>query len=336
MPPAAAPAPPAPVTVVVGGEEFLLAREVERVLAAARAQDPDCQVTDVAADSFTDEHVLGLSSPDLFGVTRALVVRGVQELDDMHREALVSYAADPQPDLVLLLVHATGNKARGFPEQLQRAGARLVRVSAPSRPADRLEFLKAEIRAAGGQCTEGAARALAEAVGSDLRELAAAGRQLVADTGGRVDEEAVARFHLGRAEFTGFVVADAALGGQPAEALALLRGALDSGLAPVLISSALATGLRELVRVREESGRKEAVAAALGMPLWKVDKALRLARGWSEEGLVEAVAAAAVADAGVKGAATDSGYALTRAILALHAARQRGGPAARRPGRAPR
>jgi DNA polymerase-3 subunit delta len=326
------PLPPA-VTVVVGAEEFLLAREVRRVLDAARAHEPTLEVTSVAGGDFTDEHVLALSSPDLFGGLRAMVITGAEDLSDQHREVLVAYARQPLPDVLVVLVQGAGAKGRSYPGRLEEAGATLTKVLAPTRPAERLQFLQDEIRAAGGQATAGAVRALGEAVGSDLRELSAVGRQLVADTGGLVDEAAVARFHVGRAETTGFAVADAAVTGQTAEALALLRSALETGTATVLLTSALASGLRDIARVREASGPPAAVARALGMPPWKVERSLRVARGWSEEGLSAAIAAVAIADAGVKGAAADPAFALVQAVLAVTNARNHG---AREPGRAGR
>ena len=72
---------------------------------------------------------------------------------------------------------------------------------------------------------------LIEAVGSDLRELAAATSQLVADTDGTVDESAVRRYYRGRAECPGFAVADKAVAGDRAGALEALRWAQLAGRA---------------------------------------------------------------------------------------------------------
>lgn len=54
------------------------------------------------------------------------------------------------------------------------------------------------------------------AIGSDLRELASACSQLVADTGGAVDAVAVRRYHSGKAEVKGFDIADKAVVGDVA------------------------------------------------------------------------------------------------------------------------
>ncbi len=313
---------PAAVTVVVGGEEFLLAREVLGLVAAVRMIDGTAEVIDVDGSDFGDAHVLELASPDLFGGCRVLIVRGVQHLSDAHTDALGHFAGDPLEGTYVVAVHDGGNKARGLPDRLAKAGAQVVKVVAPSRPAERLDFVQGEMRRAGGQATAGAVRALVAAVGGDLRELSAAATQLVADSPGRLDEDAVARFHRGRAETSGFAVADAAIGGQVAESLALLRSALDTGTAPVLLTSALAAGLRDVARVRGAGNRPAGqLARDLAMPPWKVDKTLRAARGWSDDGLAAGVRAVAVADAGVKGGSDDAAYAVQQGVLGVLAAR---------------
>ena len=99
----------------------------------------------------------------------------------------------------------------------------MVRCPKVTKPADRLSFVQSEIRAAGRSATAGACRALLDAIGNDLRDLAAAVAQLVSDDGtaATVDERMVARFHRGRAETSGFQIADAAVAGDAAGALSL-------------------------------------------------------------------------------------------------------------------
>jgi DNA polymerase-3 subunit delta len=160
-------------------------------------------------------------------------------------------------------------------------------------------------------------------VGSDLRELAMACAQLVSDTGGTIDPEAVARYYATPAEVTGFAVADAAVDGDTSGALAQLRWALANGVSPVLVTSALATGVRQIARVAGagRGARAAELTRDLGMPPWKVERVQRQARGWRPEGLAVALAAVADADAAVKGAGVDPAYALERAVLTIAAAR---------------
>jgi DNA polymerase-3 subunit delta len=109
-------------------------------------------------------------------------------------------------------------------------------------------------------------------------------------------------------------------------ALEALRWALHVGVDPVPIADALADGVRTVVRVAAAGrGNTYQLASSLGMPPWKVERAQRQARGWTADGLVDAMRAAADCNAEVKGGADDRGYALERAIFAMAAARQGGG-----------
>jgi DNA polymerase-3 subunit delta len=223
---------------------------------------------------------------------------------------------------MLLVVH-TGGKGKAFADGLRTAGARVVLTAKLTKPRDRLAFIRAEIKRSGGRADESTAAAILDAVGPNLRELASACDQLVADTGGRVDAEAVHRYHRGRADVSGFTVADAAMVGDAAAALEALHWALAIGVDPVPIADALADGVRTVAKVAG-AGRGSAyqISAALGMPPWKVERAQRHARGWTPAALASAMRTAAGANADVKGAADDRTYALERAVLAIIGARQ--------------
>jgi DNA polymerase III subunit delta len=135
----------------------------------------------------------------------------------------------------------------------------------------------------------------------------------------------VSRYYRGRAEVSGFTVADAVMVGDVAGALEALRWALQIGVNPVPIADALADGVRTVARVASAGrGRPQQLASTLGMPPWKVERGQRQARGWTPDGLVEAMQAAAEANAAVKGGAEDSAYALERAIVQVNTARAGG------------
>jgi DNA polymerase III subunit delta len=128
----------------------------------------------------------------------------------------------------------------------------------------------------------------------------------------------IATYWRGRAEATGFSVADRALEGNLAEALAQLRWAMAIGTAPVLITSALARGIRTIGQVGTSRGKStDALAAELGIPAWKIDKVRQQLRGWSSAGLARAHSAVAQADADVKGEGASAGYALERAVRVI-------------------
>jgi DNA polymerase-3 subunit delta len=315
-----------PLSLVLGDEELLVARAVADATAAARAADPECDVRDFPAATLVSGELIESLSPSLFGGRRVIVIRDGQDAKKELVAAVLSYARDPDPDVSLVVTHAGGAKGKAFADSLRDAGAVVIPAAKVTRHRERIEFVRNEVRRLGGKCSDDAAEALLAAVGNDLRELAAACSQLIADTDGRITAETIARYYRGRAEVSGFTVADAAMVGDVPGALEALRWALHVGVDPVPIADAIADGVRTVARVAAAGrGNPYQLASSLGMPAWKIERAQRQARGWSAEALVEAMRAAAVCNAEVKGAADDRGYALERAVVAVAAARQGGG-----------
>lgn len=314
-----------PTLVLISGEESLLVdRAVSRATTAARRVDPGVERRDAVAAGFGAGEFWDLVAPSLFAEPRLVVIRGAQESAKELASALVSYCADPVDGVTLLVHHSGGARNKALADAMTKAGATVVVCNKITKHGERVDFVRSEIRRAGGSTTPDAVAALVETVGSDLRELASAASQLVADTGGLVDESAVRRYHTGRAEVTGFTVADAVMAGDLPGALESLRWAYGVGVAPVLIADALADGVRTVAKVSgARGGNSYALASQLGMPPWKVDKARQAGRGWSSDGLVAGMAVVSELNAAVKGAAVDAEYALEKAVMDLVAARYR-------------
>ncbi len=315
---------PALVTLVVGDEELLAERAVSGVIEAARAADSGADVHDLIGGKVAPGELTQLTSPSLFGDRSVVVIRSAQDLVKDVIAEVVKYAAHPSDDTVLVLVHPGGVKGKALVDGVKKAGASVVTVSKVTKAGERLDFVKSEIKRAGRGISADAAQALLEAVGNDLRELAAACNQLVFDTEDKtINAAAVARYHKGRAEVTGFNVADSAVEGRLAEALEQLRWALGTGVAPVLLVSALAGGLRGLAKVggAPRNLRGGQLASHLGMPPWKIDRVKRQLNGWGPEGLSRAIQAVADADEQVKGGGADPAYALEHTVQVIVASR---------------
>jgi DNA polymerase-3 subunit delta len=312
----------APLTLVLGDEDLLVSRAVSTVLRAARAEDPEVDVRDLNGGELLSGDLPELLSPSLFGEGRALVVRKADELAKEVTAELIAMLADSAPGTWVVVCHPGGAKGKATVTALKEAKASVIDAAKVTKPGERRDFLRSELKVEGRQVTEGAVTALLEALGGDLRELASAAGQLLSDTTGPVDEEVVHRYYRGRAEATGFQVADKAVEGDLVGALELLRYGHATGLAPVLVTSALASSLRSIAQVAS-AGNAPAhqLASALGMPPWKVDKTRRQLRGWRPESISVALRAVAAADAEVKGAAVDAGYAAERAVLSVVQAR---------------
>ena len=311
-----------PLTLVVGEEELLVSRAVSAIVRAAKDRNPETEVAELDGGSLEVGDLLDVFSPSLFGDDRVVVVRAGQDVAKDAVAELLAYAADPVPEICLVVLHAGGVKGKALIASLVGLGARRVEVAKITKASERRDLVRMELRADGRQVTEDAVTMLLDAVGTDLRELCSAASQLLSDTEGPITDEVVGRYHRGRAESNGFTIADKALDGDLAGALELVRWGQSTGLAPVLVTSALASALRSLAMVAS-AGRAPAhqLAGQLGMPPWKVEKAQRQARGWRPEAMSEALQAVAAADGEVKGGAADAGYAVERAVFAVVRAR---------------
>lgn len=306
------------LTLVTGTESLLADRAVAAAVAAARAADPETEVHVVEPGVTEPGEVTEAASPSLFGGARLVVVRSAHELStDVAREvvALVESAPD---DVDLVVVHSgAANRGKAVLEAARKAAAEQVSATPLKKARERVGFVVSEFRTARRRIDEEAATALSEAIGDDLRELASACSQLVSDTEGTVDLQTVRRYYEGRADVTAFVVADRAVEGRTAEAVELLRHALASGVAPVVVTSALASQLRSLVLVASAPRGFSAaeVARHAGVPPWKVDVLRRQLRGWDGEGVAAAIRSVAAADAVVKGAGGDPAYSVERVVV---------------------
>ena len=309
--------------LLLGDEQLLVDRAVARASAALREVEPETERRDAAVAGLTPAGFSDLVAPSLFAEPRLVVLRGIQDATKELSTALLGYAADPVEGVTLVVHHVGGAKNKALADGLRKAKAGVLTCEKITKPADRLEFVRAEIRSAGGTTTPDAVAALVDAVGTDLRELASAAGQLVADTGGVVDEAAVRRYHTGRAEVSGFVIADLAVAGDAPRALEALRWATAVGVAQVLVADALADGIRTIGKVAGvRGGNSYALAGELGMPPWKIDKARNAARHWTEAGLAAAMVIVAELNGAVKGLAADPDYALEKAIIDLSRARR--------------
>ncbi|MBF6140523.1 PRK07914 family protein [Nocardia farcinica] len=316
---------PAAVHLVLGEEELLIERAVAAIVGDVRAVAPDPEAVPVdrlrAGDASTAE-LAELLSPSLFAEDRVIVLESAAEAGKDAVGVITTAAADPPEGVVLVVLHSGGGRAKAMAPALQKAGAAVHNCAKLTKAAERVEFVRAEFRAAGVRVSGEVVQTVLEAVGSDLRELAAACSQLVADTGGKVDVAAVRRYYSGRAEVTGFEVAELAVAGDRGAAVEALRWAIDRGVPHVLLADALADSVHTIARVGS-AGRGDPfkLAQQLGMPPWKVKKAQAQARGWTPATIGSALQVVATLNADVKGGAADSGFALELAlgrILDLH------------------
>lgn len=275
-------------------------------------------VTRIRAGEVTEHELAEMLSPSLFAEERILVL----EADaDAGKEpaALITATAGQLPEgVTLLVIHSGGGRAKAMAPALRKAGAVEHGCVAPRWPSERMEFVRNEFRSLGVRVPAAVVELLTQSVGGELRELAAACSQLVADTGGKIDADAVRLYYSGRPEVTGFEIADYAVTGDAGSAAESLAWAIHHGVPRVLLADALAEAVHGIARVRSLGSTDQYSAASeLGMPPGRVKKLQGQARAWDTESIAQALIVVAALNADVKGQAANADYSLEHAVAQI-------------------
>jgi DNA polymerase-3 subunit delta len=302
--------------LVLGDEELLVERSVGEVLRSAReaAGTVDVPVDRLRAGEVSTSELAELLSPSLFADERVVVLESAAEAGKDAVALIAAAAADLPPGTMLVVVHSGGGRAKALADQLKKLGAEVHPCAKITKPTERADFVRREFRELRIKVSDDVVTAVLDAVGSDLRELAAACSQLVADTGGQVDPAAVRRYHSGKAEVKGYEIAEKAVTGDVAGATEALRWAMMSGEPQVVLADALAEAVHAIARIGPLSGDPYKLAGELGMPPWRVQKAQKQSRRWSRDSVAEAIRLVAALNGDVKGVAANADYALETAV----------------------
>ncbi|WP_445165976.1 DNA polymerase III subunit delta [Mycolicibacterium sp. Dal123E01] len=302
--------------LILGDEELLVDRAISAVLGTARAAagTADVPVDRLRAGEVSVNELAELLSPSLFADERMVVLEAAGEAGKDAVELIATAAADLPAGTVLVVVHSGGGRAKALADQLKKLGAQVHPCAKIKWPNERVDFVRREFRALKVKVSDDTVNALVDGVGSDIRELAAACSQLVADTDGQVDVAAVRRYHAGKADVQGWDIADLAVVGDVAGATEALRWAMLSGKPHVVLADALAEAVHAIARVRPLSGDPFQMAGELGMAPKRVQKLQRQSRRWSRDSVAEAIRLVAALNADVKGVAADADYALENAV----------------------
>jgi DNA polymerase-3 subunit delta len=174
--------------LVLGDEDLLVERAVSDILRAARtsagteAGTGDVPVNRLRAGDVSTHELAELLSPSLFADERVVVLEAGKDAAAL----IAAAAADLPPGTMLVVVHSGGGRAKALAGQLRELGAHTHPAAKITKAAERADFVRAEFRALKIKADEDTVVAMLESVGSDIRELAAACSQLVADTAGQL------------------------------------------------------------------------------------------------------------------------------------------------------
>jgi len=95
----------APLTLVVGDEEFLTSRGIEDVRAAALTADPETEVIELESATLDSMQVLQVLSPSLFGGRRLVVLRSAQDLKAELAATAIPMLISPDEDTMVVVQH---------------------------------------------------------------------------------------------------------------------------------------------------------------------------------------------------------------------------------------
>lgn len=298
----------ATLTVVTGGDVFLMRQAALRARDSLALVDPEAQIISVNCDDpGCMAAMVEALSPSLFSATSIVVLWAAESAAEAAIDTLAGLLAEPGGNHVVV-VHS-GSKSQKALDRLVKlqvpGGTAVVECRAPKRGRETREFLLGQASRAGRRLAADAAEALALAVGTDIALLVGALEQVLADfPDDPITVGDVATMFTGVAEATGFGFADAIWERDPRAALIQYRwGEQTNSLSLPAATGAAASGLRSMVRVRSAPrGMSEAdVARLAGVQPFKVRALREQGSSWSDQELAAAVVALARTDAAVKG-----------------------------------
>lgn len=310
-----------PVHLIVGDDEFLAERarrSIQKAVAEETGEQPELKI--LRAAEVTEWELIEATSPSLFGETRVIVIADTERVGSALIKLIVDAAKDPAPGMTMVINFATSRKNlknRKKPPELMAKLQKLARVHEVFSLYDNevKPWATREFAAHGIRPTPDVVDALLSGVGSDLRALAAAISQLVADTGGNVTRQTVQQYYAGVAEVENWDIADAAVAGRAGEAIATCRRALQLGAEPVGIAAALANKVGVIARLYTARGDKFSLAKQSGLHPYVAEKTAPIARRWSGDNISKAVIIVSDLDGQVKSLGRDGAdYAVEAAV----------------------
>lgn len=281
-----------PVTVILASDEFVASEALDDLRAQAAREGFAVEELD-PADPQAILYALG--TPSLFGDGRMVLVRAAETLTADAQDSIEQWAGSPGDGVALVLM-ASGAAASKLSK---RFGPSAVIRAEGVPPWKAAEWTVKRAASLGRRMGGDAAAALVEAVGSELRDLAAAVDRLLEVTSEPIEPRHVHdQFRSVESRVYQFV--DAVLDRDAALARKRLHGLLEQGENGIGLIAALHRQLR-IVAAVTGGGSPAAIAKDLGLKSeGAVKRAARQARGFSAERIARAYRLLAEADLALK------------------------------------
>jgi DNA polymerase-3 subunit delta len=294
-----------PVYLFSGSDRPKIALALQRLRARIGEEATDHLHASEApgADAVASCNALGLFGGD----QRAVIVDGVEAWKAADVKEIESYLEAPAPTTVLALIGDGVKKDSALAKAVAKAGeVHVYEVAKKQVP----EWVGEQFARLGASIDRDACRALVEAVGDDVGDLASEIQKLATWANGeQITRAQVEELAVGRAETPIFAVTDAWGQRDVAATLRSTESLLDrthrTRSGELLRVVASLTGhigrVRKISRLSDEGVRSSEIASRLKMHPFVAEKAAKQARNFSPEELAQATVRLAELDAGAKG-----------------------------------
>lgn len=294
-------APTTPVTLLWGEDAFLLREAALDALGGLRA-------TEVDAGEWVGGELQDLATPSLFGDARALLITDARVLTKDALAELATYLAAPDPGATLIVCCQVAERGK-VPAALGKLVKDVGTTTQVAIPRKELEPWVAK-RAKGLDLDLGVpgARALVETLGEEPGRLVAALQQLAsAFPGQKITPQVVAQQFRGLGEQRAWDLCDKAFTKDLAGAIRSLRSIEEGGDDALKTLGAIASRLRDLIKVRALPDRTPPNEAAKAAGLrfeWQGRRYQQQARHFSMAQLLTLHERVTEADRALKSGAT--------------------------------
>jgi DNA polymerase-3 subunit delta len=295
------PAAHPPVTLLWGEDDFLLREAALPLLGGGR-------VTEVDAAEWQGGELQDLATPSLFGEARALLITDARSLSKDAIGELARYLTAPDPDATLVISCQVAERGK-----VPAALAKLVNDVGTSKQValqrkDLEPWVAGRARDLGIDMGVPGARALVETLGEEPGQLVAALQQLSsAFPGQKITPQVVGAQFRGLGEQRAWDLCDRAFSKDLAGAIRSLRSIEEGGDDPLKTLGAIASRLRDLIKVRALPDRTPPGEAAREAGLrfeWQGRRYQQQARHFSMAQLVTLHDRVTEADRALKSGAT--------------------------------
>lgn len=315
-----------PVTLVVGGDDYLNNLNARTLREKIQKNAPDAEIIELdasSADKYSFDEAVG---PSLFGDGTIVIIDDLQSADESLVEALEKFCQQAQNNennfeesslSWVIARHEGGLKGKSIVTRLTKAGAQTITVPDLKKDDAKLNFVMSIFDRHNRSVEPQAAQRLVAVLGGKTGELAALCSQLCFDYDDNpITLNIVDRYLIADPQVTGFFVADKAVTGHLGSAVLSARTAVAQGADPIALIGALASKVRLIALAMAIRNGTISSAEAKANP-WALKMAMRQVAGWSSAGVSKSLQALAWADEQCKGGSSDANYALEKCIMII-------------------